>query len=201
VKLCGSRGYHATGIVDICDATGIGKASLYHHFESKEAILFEIHNRFVDPMLDFANELVRSQMSSDECLAAISRQLMVTIATYKDYCTIFFREINSLSPERFQLVQGKRQQFYDIIIKLIRQGVMEGVYAEVPVGLTAMAFLGMHNYAYTWLSPKGTVAPERIATLFSEIFFSGIKRGTSDIRALDGEVTHRQVAVKRARRP
>ena len=41
-RLFSTRGYHATSVQDIADAVGILKGSLYHHFESKEAILYHI---------------------------------------------------------------------------------------------------------------------------------------------------------------
>src|SRR4030095_17061442 len=41
-RLFSARGYHATSVQDIADAVGILKGSLYHHFESKEAILYRI---------------------------------------------------------------------------------------------------------------------------------------------------------------
>src|ERR1700750_81734 len=36
------RGFDATSVNDIAKALGLTKAGLYHHFESKEALLFEI---------------------------------------------------------------------------------------------------------------------------------------------------------------
>src|SRR5215813_13332966 len=36
------RGYDATSVSDIARALGMTKAGLYHYFESKEALLFEI---------------------------------------------------------------------------------------------------------------------------------------------------------------
>src|SRR3977135_1071329 len=36
------RGFDATSVSDIARALGLTKAGLYHHFESKEALLFEI---------------------------------------------------------------------------------------------------------------------------------------------------------------
>jgi len=36
------RGYDATSVSDIARALGMTKAGLYHYFDSKEALLFEI---------------------------------------------------------------------------------------------------------------------------------------------------------------
>src|SRR6476619_5042337 len=41
-QLFRDRGYDATSVTDVARALGMTKAGLYHHFESKEALLFEI---------------------------------------------------------------------------------------------------------------------------------------------------------------
>ncbi len=49
------KGYQNTTVREIADASGILSGSLYHHFESKEAILYEILTELVDGMVtDFA---------------------------------------------------------------------------------------------------------------------------------------------------
>ena len=46
------RGYDATSVSDIARALGMTKAGLYHHFESKEALLFEIMMYGLDRVRD-----------------------------------------------------------------------------------------------------------------------------------------------------
>src|SRR5438093_9467082 len=49
-----TRGFDATSVSDIARALGLTKAGLYHHFESKEALLFEI--------MTFGLECVRDEV-------------------------------------------------------------------------------------------------------------------------------------------
>src|SRR5437867_5365848 len=46
------QGYDATSVSDIARALGITKAGLYHYFESKEALLFEITSYGLDRVRD-----------------------------------------------------------------------------------------------------------------------------------------------------
>lgn len=48
MQLFWERGYHATGNADILKVAGVGAGSLYHFFESKEALLNAVLDRFVD---------------------------------------------------------------------------------------------------------------------------------------------------------
>src|SRR5215210_8228227 len=40
-RLFAERGYHGTSIGDLAEALGVQKASLYHHFASKQDLLYE----------------------------------------------------------------------------------------------------------------------------------------------------------------
>jgi AcrR family transcriptional regulator len=44
-RLFASRGYHATGISELCQANELGKGALYHYIGSKEELLAAIHDR------------------------------------------------------------------------------------------------------------------------------------------------------------
>lgn len=174
VELWAERGYHATSIDDLARATGLGKGALYHHIGSKEEILFEIHNRFVDPILEYGERLLESGKTPPEALADLSESLLQTIAQYRDYVVVFFREVNSLSPERFLEVREKRKRFERIVDWIIQSGIESGAFAAAPAHLLTLAFLGMHNYAYTWMRPDGAKTPREIAELFTDVFLEGI---------------------------
>src|SRR3546814_8649418 len=45
------QGYHATGIVELCDANGLGKGAFYHYIGSKEELLAAIHDRVMDEVM------------------------------------------------------------------------------------------------------------------------------------------------------
>src|SRR5947209_18855387 len=47
-----ARGFDATSVSDIARALGLTKAGLYHHFDSKEALLFEIMTFGLDTVRD-----------------------------------------------------------------------------------------------------------------------------------------------------
>src|SRR5438046_9887116 len=53
-QLFRDRGFDATSVSDVARALGLTKAGLYHHFESKEALLYEI--------MTFGLECVRDEV-------------------------------------------------------------------------------------------------------------------------------------------
>ena len=50
-RVFAERGYHATSIDHLVQATGLQRGGLYHYIGSKEELLFQIHERFIAPLL------------------------------------------------------------------------------------------------------------------------------------------------------
>src|SRR6266540_847100 len=70
------RGFDATSVSDIARALGLTKAGLYHYFESKEALLFEIMTFGLDRVRDEVVAPARLVRDPEERL----RQIIVTHA-------------------------------------------------------------------------------------------------------------------------
>src|SRR6266513_5751033 len=68
-----TRGFDATSVSDIARALGLTKAGLYHHFESKEALLFEIMTFGLERVRDEVVVPIRAIRDPEERL----RQLIV----------------------------------------------------------------------------------------------------------------------------
>src|SRR6186713_2556250 len=106
------RGYDATSVSDIARALGITKAGLYHYFESKEALLFEITAYGLDRVRDDVIVPVRAVRDPEERL----RQLVVRhacIATNgRGAVAQLVDEVRALPPgNRRQLEERMRAYF------------------------------------------------------------------------------------------
>src|SRR6476469_8890933 len=76
-QLFRDRGYDATSVSDVARALGLTKAGLYHHFESKEALLFEIMMYGLDRVRDEVIVPVRGIRDPEDRL----RQIIVRHAS------------------------------------------------------------------------------------------------------------------------
>ncbi len=109
------RGYHATSIDNLVEATGLQRGGLYHYIGSKEELLFQIHERFIDPLLKEAQEIEARGEPPTETLRALAHALMSDIATYRDQVTVFLHEWKTLGSSqdgpRARKVMAARKQF------------------------------------------------------------------------------------------
>src|SRR5208283_4540159 len=70
------RGYHATGIMDLCAANDLGKGALYHYIGSKEEILAAIHHRVMDEVMLGADRVAEVGGSPSQQLAMLGSELL-----------------------------------------------------------------------------------------------------------------------------
>lgn len=179
VKLFAKKGYHATSISDISEAVGLGRGALYYYILSKEDLLWEIHKRHVDPLLEATIQLEQQSLSPEEKLREVSYKLIETITTYLPYMTVFYREIGAFSPERLANLVEKRRAYEDSIERILCEGVQNGDWEIENPRMCVLAFLGMYNWTFQWYNPQGPMQPPEIADTFFQLFLKGIQRRTS----------------------
>lgn len=170
------RGYHATGIAELCAANELGKGALYHYIGSKEELLAAIHDRVMDEVIASADRVAASGGSPRELLTMLGDELLDIITRYPDHVWVFLHEFPALTGERAEQFRERRHEFERRVEAILRAGIDRGEFRDLEPRLTAMAWLGMHNYTYLWLKPDRKQSAHSVAQLFADIFMDGIAR-------------------------
>lgn len=175
------RGYHATGIMELCAANDLGKGALYHYIGSKEELLVAIHDRVMDEVMAGADRVAAAGGSPSQQLAMLGDELLDVIHHYPDHVWVFLHEFPALTGERATQFRDRRRVYERRVEAVLRQGVASGEFRGVDPRLTALAWLGMHNYTYLWLKAGGRFSARDVAKPFAEIFLRGIRaEGTGE---------------------
>ena len=83
-RLFQQRGYDATSMNDVAAALKLSKGGLYHHFQSKDEILFEIMNHAMEITQDRVLNPVRSIVDPEERLRALIRLHIEVVLSPRD---------------------------------------------------------------------------------------------------------------------
>jgi TetR/AcrR family transcriptional regulator, cholesterol catabolism regulator len=167
-------GYHATGIAELCEANGLGKGAFYHYIRSKEELLAAIHDRVMDEVMLGADRVAEAGGSPSAQLSMLGDELLDVIHRYPDHVWVFLHEFPALTEERAERFRGRRREYERRVEGVLQAGVESGEFRDVDARLTALAWLGMHNYTYLWLKPSGPVSARDVAKPFADIFLRGI---------------------------
>lgn len=168
------RGYHATGLTELCAATGLGKGALYHYIGSKEELLAAIHDRVMDEVMAGADRVAATGGSPSAQLSMLGDELLDVIHRYPDHVWVFLHEFPALTGERAEQFRVRRRAYERRVENVLRAGIKAGEFRAVDAHLTALAWLGMHNYTYLWLKPGGRLSARDVAKPFADLFIRGI---------------------------
>ncbi len=168
------RGYHATGITELCVANELGKGALYHYIGSKEELLAAIHDRVMDEVMLGADRVAVAGGSPSQQLAMLGDELLDVIHRYPDHVWVFLHEFPALTGDRAAQFRVRRRRYEERVEAVLQAGVESGAFRDVQPRLTALAWLGMHNYTYLWLKSGGPLSARDVAKPFADIFMRGI---------------------------
>ena len=108
-RLFQQRGYDATSMNDVAAALKLSKGGLYHHFQSKDEMLFHIMNHALDITEERVVKAVRGVQSPEERLRMLIRLHIEVVLSVRD------REVT---------VQGQQSSYNGIARGVDEQGAL-----------------------------------------------------------------------------
>ncbi len=174
IRLFHRNGYHATSMQDIARAISIQKPSLYHHFESKEAILLCILETGIDQLIGELDRIVASNMDCVAKLRAAIHAHVAMIAANPEGAAVFMREDRGLGDGYLTEYLAKRDRFEGRFRAIIQEGMDQGVFHKADLTITVHALLGMVNWITRWYRPEGRLTAAQIADQFADLFLNGL---------------------------
>jgi len=174
-RLFQQQGYHATSMNDVAAALKLSKGGLYHHFSSKDEILFDLMNHAMDITQTRVIDPVRSIANPEERLRALIRLHVDVVLSVRDReITVLLHENHPLPPSLRKRVNARKKDYIHFVEGLIAE-VQHARRSTRIVSARAATFalLGMINWIYQWYKPEGALTAEEIARQYTDIFFAG----------------------------
>ena len=155
------QSYPATRMNDIAAACSASKARLYHYYESKEAILFDLLDRYTQKLL-----LIIGQVQ-----ATAHRQALDERATLHELIRAFLREYETsatrhaallgstqfLGDEQREVILNRQRDVVAAVTRFLRRAYPDRLNARNQNAI-AMTLFGMINWTFTWLRPGGPMS-------------------------------------------
>lgn len=176
IVLFEKKGFSETSIQDIVDELSVTKGTFYYYFKSKEALLMDIHLRYIDDIVDKQKRIVEDvSKDSKTKLFDIVYMLLNSIETKGMSARVFFREMRNLSDEHLSQIVPTRERFFNQLKTLIEDGINKGEFrGDLRSDMVTFAILGACNWSYQWFNPNGPVPDFEVAEIYLEIFLNGI---------------------------
>ncbi len=173
-RLFAEKGYGSTSIRDLAQDLGLQKSSLYHHFSSKEDILYKLVGEFMDEALVYVEDLGAQDMPPLEKLSAFIRYYTGFYAAEPHRLTVLVNDLEYLSPARQRAVVAKERRYIEAIEVILEELRQTGLMRDIPAPVAIFAFFGMVHYTPKWYRTKGRIGPQELGRLFEEVFCHGV---------------------------
>ena len=175
-RLFQQRGYDATSMNDVAAALKLSKGGLYHHFQSKDEILFEIMDHAMEITQQRVLAPVRGIANPEERLRMLIRLHIEVVLSPRDReITVMLHENHPLPPTLRKRINTRKKEYVHFVESLIAE-VQRARPAKGSVTARAAAFalLGMVNWIYQWYKPEGDLQAQTIVPQFTELVLGGI---------------------------
>ncbi|RYF41574.1 MAG: TetR/AcrR family transcriptional regulator [Comamonadaceae bacterium] len=155
------RSYPAASMNDIAAACGTSKARLYHYYESKEAILFDLLDRYTQRLLAVIGqaEATAQRRNLDE-RAALHELIRSFLEEYETSATRHVALLNDtkfLGEAQRELILDRQRDVVSAVTRFLRRAYPQRMTTVNQTAVTMMLF-GMINWTFTWLRPGGAMS-------------------------------------------
>jgi len=174
-RLFQQQGYDATSMSDVAAALKLSKGGLYHHFQSKDEILFHLMDHAMEISWERVVNPVRGIADPEERLRALIRLHIGVVLSERDReITVMLHENHPLPPALRRRINTRKKEYVQFVESAIAE-VQQARKSKGGVSARAAAFalVGMINWIYQWYHPQGSLHEEDLVRQYTEIFFAG----------------------------
>lgn len=161
-------GYAATSIDAVAQRLGATKGRIYHHYKSKADLFIDVQIAAMTRINSQIEPIARGPGSTVERLSAMALRHMQILLTELPMQKVAVQGLErhligaSSAAKRMRVVVRMRDDYEQMFVELIDDGVREGVFVDMPAKLTAKPFFGALNWATVWFNQRRLQSAEAI---------------------------------------
>jgi AcrR family transcriptional regulator len=175
VVLFAEQGYDATSVAQVIERAGLTKGGFYHHFASKDALLYEVYGDLITRQLERMDEILSRGLPPADTLRVLILDLVESTAASAQRALVFWRELHRLDDAHTATYRAQRRRYHDAVRKLIRSAQSSGEFARVASADTVtFTIFGVINELPLWYRPSGRKKPAQIAAEIADFVLAGL---------------------------
>jgi len=174
LRLFLERGYDNTPMSLLAKRLGLTKAGIYHHFASKEDLLFLVHKTAMARGLKPVFEAAAREPDPERRLRVFLHEHARMLAL-DPTAMLLIREARRLSPKHLQEIKETWRRGFDVVRDAIAELQQQRrCRADVEPTFAAFAGIGMASWIAYWFDPSRPESAEAVAKTMTDIFIAGL---------------------------
>jgi TetR/AcrR family transcriptional regulator of autoinduction and epiphytic fitness len=155
LKILSTCGYQGMSLEEVAEEADIAKATLYHYFPGKDALVAAALEALTTDVLDRLRQVLAAADDRSAC-----EQLRVLVAEQLHILTELYPEVGKLfsfptswPQEHGESMKSMRRRHDEIFRAVVERGVAAGDFDCPDPGVTLHCLQGVLNHASVWLRP------------------------------------------------
>ena len=166
-RLFYERGYPSVSTRALAQAAGIQGGSLYHHFASKEEMLYRITQYGSEGFFAGLTPILTGQGSYAERLDRFVRAYVLSYWERRYSIAVLFREADHLAPNHAEELRLVRRRFQQRFQRFMADGVAAGEFSVPDPKVAGIAILDLLNGVDHWRRTSGRLSVEDVAETYA----------------------------------
>ena len=200
-RLFAQHGFTGTSITMIADACGVSKALMYHYYDSKDDVLFDVLSDHLKHLVAVVEASANSSADPRERLTAIATALLEAYRGADAEHQVQISSLKLLPPAQQETLKEMERR----LVRIVSDAIADALPAvakkhDVLLPLT-MSLFGMLNWHYLWFRDGKGMTRDAYARMATGLVLAGADEAIADMEKVAKASVAKRTDVKgKARR-
>ncbi|WP_236787738.1 TetR/AcrR family transcriptional regulator [Amycolatopsis sp. GM8] len=171
------HGFESATLLDVANALGTDRASLYYYVGSKEELLQEIVRHALKNVGDVAERIKRGRKSTPDKIRALIDSMVGNYVENYPHMSIYTEDLGRISRQDSEWavdVIDQTRRYEKVVRSIIAKGQRDGTLrTDVPLDLAVLSLFGMINWMHRWYRPELKYDADELSATFARVFLEG----------------------------
>ncbi|WP_372885830.1 TetR/AcrR family transcriptional regulator [Shimia sp.] len=174
-KVFATEGFDRASMALLARECGISKANIYHYYDSKDALLFDILETYLRELRDRICGIEIAGMAPDGQLLAVVAETLRAYQGADHEHQVQIGSMSALPEDQQKLLRGYQRDMVNFVSDVVKANapqVFDGDAAKLRAA--TMSVFGMLNWYYMWNTGAGSAAREDYARTVTRLTLGGL---------------------------
>jgi AcrR family transcriptional regulator len=175
-KVFAEAGFDRATMTQLAHECGISKANIYHYYDSKDAILYDILETYLSRLRDRVCRIDLSGLGPQDRLRRVVHEILFAYQGSDHEHRVQVNGVEKLPPAQQKVLRGYQREMVDFLGGIIRDvapDVFDGDKAKLRAA--TMSVFGMLNWYYMWNTGAGDAARRDYARMVADLTLHGVE--------------------------
>jgi len=174
-RVFATQGFDRASMSELARDCGISKANIYHYYDSKDAILYDILESYLSGLRDRICGLDLAGLSPEARLRVTLREYLLAYQGADNEHRVQVNGVDRLPPAERDILRDYQRDMVRHLAAILRELAPPALAGDkARLRAVTMSVFGMLNWYYMWNTGAGTQARTDYADLVADLTLKGL---------------------------